>query len=507
VNQASLDRQTWRVDLFAALFAALVAAVSTLNVASFVLGDPDTLWHIKVGGDIWRDFSLPIQDTYSFTFLGHPWIAKEWLAQLLFFASYAAGRWNGVVALSGFSVGLTAFLFCREIGKVANPRVAATITLIAIFLASPVFAARPQILILPLAVAWTASLFRAAEGQVTPSPLLLAILVAWTNLHASFLLGIVIAGFAFLHFLETNGFRNRALVLRWAGFLACCLPAIFINPYGVEPFRLAVKLSLGNEWVPMISEWLPFNAKDKPIHEAGLLAFFAILLWTRPKLSLSKIAFVLFALHMFLLHQRFIFVYAILVPLAVIGDIVQQNSRLSLTVWAGQPRDFVEKFAMQRFRIALAGLAVAAIAIPVAFFRNTVEPPAVVFAGKAIRFAKDNQLSGNVLNDYDFGGSLIFHGVPTFVDGRTDQLFLGKFAAAIADTVKPDGSSAFIRQLDDYHIGWTLIRNTDPRILVLGRLPEWQRAYSDKDVMIYKRIAGAASDMAGENIEAKSDTR
>ena len=114
----------------------------------------------------------------------------------------------------------------------------------------------------------------------------------------------------------------------------------------------------------------------------------------------------LFALHMFLMHQRFVFVYVLLVPMAIIRDMVPQDSRLSLALWEGQPRDFVESLAIRRFN-ALAGLLlIAAIAAPLVLLRNAVEPPSDVFAGKAIRFAQDNMLPGNVLNDYDFGGSL-----------------------------------------------------------------------------------------------------
>ena len=325
VNQMPVDRQNSRVQLFVEVIVAIIAIGSTLCVSNLVLSDADTLWHVKVGGDIWRTQSLPVQDTYSFTFSGQPWIAKEWLAQVVLFAAYAANGWNGVVILSGLSVGLTTFLFCREISKVANPRIAAVITIVAVFLSSTMFLGRPQILILPLAVAWTASVFRAAERKAAPPPLLLAILVAWANLHGSFLLGVLIAGFAFCHYLEIAGFRQRTVLLRWLGFLAASVLAGFINPYGIQPFVLAVKMSSSNEWIPMISEWLPFNAKDQPIHEASLLACFAVLLWARPKLSLSKIAFVLFALHMFLLHQRFIFVPALLAPLAIISDLIQQD--------------------------------------------------------------------------------------------------------------------------------------------------------------------------------------
>ena len=161
--------------------------------------------------------------------------------------------------------------------------------------------------------------------------------------------------------------------------------------------------------------------------------------------------------------------------------------------WAHQPRDFLESSLASRFRIVLAGLAIAAIVAPILIFRNELEPPSRVFASKAIRFAQDNLLPARVFNDYDFGGTLIFHGIPTFVDGRSGMLFLGKFATDVAETEKPEGAGMLVRQLDEYQIGWTLLRNVDPRNLVLATLPQWQRVYSDDDVMIYKRLAEAAS--------------
>jgi hypothetical protein len=492
-QQKSMDQEAGRVDLIAALLVALVVAGGTINAGPLVLSDPDTLWQLRVGSDIWKTFSLPVQDTYSFTFSGQKWIAEQWLAQLILSAFYAIGGWRGVVVLVGLSVGLTAFLFCREIGRATNPRIAAIITLIALFLTSSIFNARPHILVLPIAVAWTAALFRAAERRQSPPFIYLALLIAWINLHGSFSIAILVAAFAFCHVIEIHGLGDRPLLLRWVGFLACCLVAMGVHPYGVEPLLFAVRLARGNDWIPSIVEWLPFNAKDAPFHEAGLLAFFAILLWLRPKLSLSKIAFVVFALHMFLLHKRFVFAFTLLVPMVIIRDVVMQDFRLSRTAWAGRSRDYLERLIAERFRVALAGLAAAAIIVPFLFLRNALEPPSEVFAGKAIRFAQENLLPARVLNDYDFGGTLIFHGIPTFVDGRSGMLFLGKFAADFEESVRPDGAGTFVRQLEEYKIGWTLLRNIDPRNLVLATLPQWQRVYSDDDVKIYKRVAEAAS--------------
>ena len=48
-----------------------------------LLADPDTHWHIAVGNWMLANGAVPTVDPFSFTFSGQPWIAKEWLSQLL----------------------------------------------------------------------------------------------------------------------------------------------------------------------------------------------------------------------------------------------------------------------------------------------------------------------------------------------------------------------------------------------------------------------------------------
>ena len=45
--------------------------------------DPDLWWHIKLGQDIVRARSWPTSDPYSFTVHGTPWIAYEWLGDVI----------------------------------------------------------------------------------------------------------------------------------------------------------------------------------------------------------------------------------------------------------------------------------------------------------------------------------------------------------------------------------------------------------------------------------------
>src|SRR5205085_1874412 len=62
-----------------------------------------------------------------------------------------------------------------------------------------------------------------------------------------------------------------------------------------------------------------------------------------------------------------------------------------------------------------------------------IEPPSSSAPRAAIHFAKLTGISGRVFNAFDFGGYLIFLGIPTFIDGRTElygDAFLQRYFAA-----------------------------------------------------------------------------
>jgi hypothetical protein len=112
--------------------------------------------------------------------------------------------------------------------------------------------------------------------------------------------------------------------------------------------------------------------------------------------------------------------------------------------------------------------------------------PAPSVAPQAAIAKADLAKAGPVLNDYSFGGYLIFSGIPTFIDGR-GELYGGPFinrynrALALVDLVD------FLKLLDEYKIGATLLAPSTPAVAMLDRLPEWQRVYSDDVAVVHKR--------------------
>jgi hypothetical protein len=91
------------------------------------------------------------------------------------------------------------------------------------------------------------------------------------------------------------------------------------------------------------------------------------------------------------------------------------------------------------------------------------------------------------LNDYDFGGYLIFAGVAPFIDGRTD-LYGGAFTARHHRAVTLADLPDFIALLDEYEIAATLLSPQTPAAALLDRLPGWRRLHADDVAVVHVRL-------------------
>jgi len=78
----SASPASWMPSLPLAI--GLVVFIALANVRGLpLLADPDSHWHIAVGHWILQHGAVPTVDIYSFTLPGQPWIAKEWLSQVV----------------------------------------------------------------------------------------------------------------------------------------------------------------------------------------------------------------------------------------------------------------------------------------------------------------------------------------------------------------------------------------------------------------------------------------
>lgn len=481
-DAAAQDAKRTRIAL-CLLVAATIAGV-LLAHPFWLLRDPDTWWHVKVGLDLLASWTFPTTDTYSHTFAGQPWIAKEWLGQVFLALAYKAAGWNGVVLLTVATIALTIFLFAQRVSRDLRPSLTFGLVFVFTFLLITVYNARPYIFTFPIIVVWTARLYEAAEREEPPPLWLLPLMVLWANLHPAYFIGFAVAFFAFLDLFARVWFSKPRLLVRWIAFGLACPIAVLTTPYGVQVIPLIFNLASGHEAVPFLSEWRPFNAREIYLHHTVLMALLFGLLASGFRTSWPKALFIVFALHMFLSHVRFMYLVLLLVPIVISADVARQYSALSTCVWAKRQRDMLERLFATR-SAALAGVVAMLLACVFTVSLMRVEPD--YSAPDALGFAKERGLTGNVYNSYGFGGTLIFHGIKTFIDGRTDQLFLGGFTKDDMELMTGFGRAKLTKKLDDYGVSWTLLTPADPRVAIFNELPGWRLAYSDKHAVIHVR--------------------
>ena len=97
-----------------------------------------------------------------------------------------------------------------------------------------------------------------------------------------------------------------------------------------------------------------------------------------------------------------------------------------------------------------------------------------------------HHIEGAVLNDYGFGGYLIFSGRRPFIDGRAElygDAFIRRYTEAVLLT--SDDLPEILRQ---YRIAWTLLEPSRPAVRLLDRLPGWRRLYADDVAVVHARV-------------------
>ena len=451
-----------------------------------LLSDPDTHWHITVGNWILTHGAVPTADSYSFTFSGQPWIAKEWLSQVLLALAFNVGGWGGVTALAAAAIGFTFALLLRLLMRDLQPLPALLFTATAIVMTAPHFLARPHVLAFPLVLLWVAGLVRAVEERRAPDWWLLAVMLLWANMHGGFTLGLMLAGALALDALvgARDAAERRTLFVAWAKFGIGALIAACITPYGPESILVTSRIfSLGDS-LGMIAEWRAPDFQKQPLQELVLLVAIYLALSRGLKLPLIRLLIVIGLVHLFLRYARNAEILAMLAPLVIAPLLARQFPKIGAE---SQPTGRFKALARPAGSATLAVcLGLAGLFAGVLIGLGRIAPHTGNMPSAAVAFARDAGLTGRVFNHYGYGGYLISAGVPTFIDGR-GELYGGDFIKRYVQAVSLHGEEPFDVVLDRWAIDWTLLPKDQAANQLLARLPGWRRAYSDEAATIFVR--------------------
>ena len=307
----------------------LAALIFLLLLSNSTLRDPDTYWHLAAGAWMREHGTVPRTDSFSHTFAGEPWIAKEWLSQVLMSGAFSLAGWRGVVLFTAGSFALTLSLLLAFLLR----RVKATVALGLVLLALPLLAgsmiARPQALFFLLLVVWTGGLLRAVERRAPPAWWLLGVMALWANLHATFPLGLGIAAlFGAEACLAARPADRLRMAGRWLAFGLAALAATGATPYGFGSLLVSAEFVGGNEGLPYIAEWQPF----RPGLVQGLaVAVFlgALAVSVLPRRNPARLLPVAFCFYLMLRHVRFAGLFAIVAVMALAGPLARRFPALA----------------------------------------------------------------------------------------------------------------------------------------------------------------------------------
>jgi hypothetical protein len=440
-----------------------------------LLGDPDTQWQITIGRWILANGMVPRSDVYSFTMSGQPWISTQWLAQVGFALAYRCAGWAGLVVMTAAAAAAAFALLTKFLSARLTPATTAIIVTGALVLSAGHLLARPHVLALPILVAWVSGLVAAADHGESPSPLLLPLMTLWANVHGGFVFGLaIILPIAVEAVARKDSAARAPLARRWLVFACAALVASFITPYGWNALLASGRiLSLGDA-LPLITEWHPVSFDRVGAFEICLLGLLGFALWRGIALPLLRILLLLGLLHMALSSVRNLELLALVAPIVLAAPLAQQ---------LGHAENVREPRGPASFYVAVALLIFTTTPLIALFGHYTPSdqnsPAAAVAEIKRLHVSR-------VFNDYDFGGYLIAHGVPTFIDGRT-ELFGERFVVdhrLATDLIEPE---KLFTLLNDYRIEATLLRTQTAAAKLLDHLDGWRKAYSDGVATIHVR--------------------
>lgn len=486
---ASIWRPSW--PLVVALYVYFLTLYQG-NMLNLLLLDGDTYWHIAAGKWILQNGVVPTADPFSHTMPGAPWIAHEWLSEVLLALAHDHGGWGSVVALIGLAFAATAGLLMRALIQHMQPVRALMLTVMAVLLTVQHLLARPHMIALPIMMLWMIGLVRARDQDRAPSLWLLPTMALWANLHGGFTLGIVVAGWlaleAMAHAWGKPDFRKVAT--DWGLFVLLAAGSALLTPHGPAAYLFTWQVLMQEQYaLSRIAEWASPNFHVFQPLQLWLLGGLALALYQGLRLPLFRLVLLLGLLHLSLKHVRYIELLGLLGPLLVAKSFGEQWARTAKATPPSRLDRMSEGLAGGSGAGALAAAGALAVAAPLLLATaKPLEPPDSAAPKAALKAARDAGISGGrVLNSYGWGGYLIYSGIPVAIDGRADmyrEAFLREFLTGTELT----SPGAFDKLMDKYRIGWTLLTPQTPAVALLDRLPGWKRIHSDGTAVVHARM-------------------
>ena len=428
-----------------------------------VMRGSDLWWHLAGGRWMVEHGTVFVRDPFSFTATETWWLNDAWLSDVLLYLwsnafgtpSLAYWKWLCIVS--------TWLVLMRHLERDGDRIVAFLAATFSLAIAAPFLDVRPQL----FSFLGFAVLIDLTLGRGRPSNWLVLLFFVWANLHAGFLIGVIVLPLL-LFPAWWNGAAGWRRLLALAG--ACWLVCL-VNPNGIEafsrPFRYAFDASSPFR---QLGEWLPAFAPGgiRSPYYRDAIVFFAVSAalvgfdLVRRRAGAREgvaLALALLTLFMSLRSRRFVpfFALAQALPLAYFGN-----------------RLFGRWLGHVPLSLATVGVALLGLVWIWPYPKTSLAFPHLTaaheFPVETCRFIEVNELSGRVFNYYNWGGylHLCTNGqMKVFIDGRSETVYADETFLRYLEVLQERGDwQEVVRNSGAEYVLWPLSQGSVVRSLI-----------------------------------------
>jgi hypothetical protein len=481
--------------VFLSVFLLLV-----LQHGQALLRDGDTGYHIRTGEFIVKNWTIPERDIFSFRSPPIPWVAHEWLSEIIMALVHSVSGLTGIVIFFSFFIAIAYLLLFRMLRQESRDvLLGALIVCFAAVSSTPHWLARPHIFSLALTVIWYRLLNDFQYRQKNRLFLLPLLILLWVNLHGGFILGIVLLGIYVVGNLAasiTNRGPNAEHSLQNAKSLLLvmmvCILVSMINPQGYRILLFPFELTADTFLMDHVQEFLSPNFHKPLPFKYLFLLLIAILARSRPAANWIELILILTFTYMALYSVRYITLFVIITAPILIRLIDQMKLDLPTKV-----AKFLEERSMRLsqierqtsgyFWLILALSAVIALGAAGSYQHKFSEESYPV---SAVEFLMKENIVGNTFAHDGFGDYLIYAAWPqhkVFIDGRTDMYGAERLKEYLSLAHAMPGWKEIV---DKYAFSSILFDTHSALASALAEDRNWQLIHSDPLASIFLRKDG-----------------
>jgi len=423
----------------------IIALLLILIIAVRTPLDTDMWWHLRAGEETLLNRNVYSVDTFSFSREGTDWVNHSWLSQVMMFLIFQASSYSGLSIWVAACAILSMFFIYPQMK--GHPLLRGTVLLFAAVVSSVVWSPRPQIHSLVLFSLLGYLLFEFKNSkEIKYLVWCLPVFTLWGNLHGGYVLGIIlmatiivgeILNIVLFKYFDTNlSWRQIGIFLI---FMIASLLVVLINPFGIEMWKIPFK-TVGVETLQnLINEWASpdFHQPFQQPMLWMLLGVFSLIGLSKKNIDGTElIPLVAFSWAALIARRNFGPFAIIAAPIfskylaSVIEDwlsIAREKSSWVRSVLEKSVRSNKDmKPGLKNFiNLVLICLLLVGAGWKVFDVNDqefVKEAEKAIFPVSAVKWMEKSGMKGNVFNEYNWGGYLIWHlrDNPVYVDGRTD---------------------------------------------------------------------------------------